>query len=54
MAKEVPGFSALNKGRSAWFGQVSCASVGHCSAVGYYTTHHGNGGSNEAFAVNET
>jgi hypothetical protein len=53
-AKEVPGFSALNKGMSANLGQVSCASVGHCSAVGYYTTQTGDGGFNEAFAVNET
>ncbi len=53
-AKEVPGFSALNKGGSANMGQVSCASVGHCSAVGFYTTHAGNGGFNEAFVVDET
>ena len=52
-AKEVPGFAALNQGGNAQLASVSCASAGHCSAVGFYTTRPRNG-FNEAFVVNET
>jgi cytochrome c551/c552 len=52
-AKEVPGFAALNQGGNAQPASVSCASAGHCSAVGFYTTRPRNG-FNEAFVVNET
>ncbi len=50
-AQEVPGFPALNKGGIAGVDQVSCASAGHCSAVGIYQTRNGF---NEVFVVNET
>jgi hypothetical protein len=46
-AQEVAG--ALNKGAGAQVGSVSCASVGNCSAGGYFT---GDSSSN-AFVVNE-
>jgi hypothetical protein len=36
-AIEVPGLGALNKGRNAGTGQVSCGSPGNCAAGGYYT-----------------
>src|SRR5215471_21201560 len=52
-AKEVPGTAALNQGGNAQLASVSCASAGHCSAVGFYTTRPRNG-FNEAFVVNET
>jgi hypothetical protein len=44
-AIEVPGTSALEQGGGAGLNSVSCASVGNCSAGGYY-----NSG---AFVVNE-
>jgi hypothetical protein len=50
-AKEVPGSAALNKGGNAAINSVSCASAGHCSAVGYYTNSNDY---REAFVVNET
>ena len=49
-AEEVPGITALNKEKGAVIHQVSCASAGHCSAVGYYATRYFD----EAFVVNET
>jgi hypothetical protein len=52
-AKAVPGITALNQGGDAQIASVSCASAGHCSAVGFYTTRPRNG-FNEAFVVNET
>jgi hypothetical protein len=40
-AEEVPGTAALNHG-SASIGSVSCASAGHCSAGGDYSTAAGH------------
>jgi hypothetical protein len=37
-AQEVPGTATLNKGGGAGITAMSCASVGNCSAGGYYTT----------------
>ena len=48
-AKEVPGFSALNKGGIAGLTSVSCASAGNCSAGGYYF----NGSGRQVFVVSE-
>jgi hypothetical protein len=50
-AKEVPGFSALNKGGTAGVDQVSCTSAEHCSAAGIYQTSNGF---TEVFVVGET
>ena len=50
-AEEVPGTAALNKGGDAETIDVSCASVGNCSASGYYTD---GSGLQQAFVVNET
>jgi hypothetical protein len=36
----VPGLAALDKGRSAYVGSVSCASPGNCAAGGGYTDRH--------------
>jgi hypothetical protein len=36
----VPGLGALNKGRDAAVGSVSCASPGNCAAGGYYRDQH--------------
>ena len=43
-AEAVPGTAALNKGGIAGTGSVSCASAGHCSAGGWYTTGPGQQG----------
>jgi hypothetical protein len=49
-AEEVPGTAALNQGRYAAIGSVSCGSAGNCSAGGGYTDSSGRG---HAFVVNE-
>ena len=41
-AIQVPGLAALNKGREAGVGSVSCASAGNCAAGGGYTDGHGH------------
>jgi hypothetical protein len=46
-AEEVPGTTALSKGRGAEITSVSCASAGHCSAGGDYLVKSGA----EAFVV---
>ena len=51
MAEEVPGTAALNKGGSAQVTSVSCASVGNCSAGGFYLNNSGHA---QAFVVSET
>jgi hypothetical protein len=48
---EVAG--ALNAGDYAWLYSVSCASVGNCSAGGFYT-NNAVPRQQEAFVVNET
>ncbi len=54
-AKEVPGIAALNTGIEAGITSVSCASAGHCSAGGTYTTGPaGSGFDTELFVVSET
>ncbi len=54
-AEEVPGTAALNTGGLAVINSVSCSSVGHCSAGGYYTASIGGGfGNQEAFVVDES
>jgi hypothetical protein len=50
-AKEVPGFAALNVGKWAWFGAVSCASAGNCTAGGAYTDGSGH---RQGFVVRQT
>jgi hypothetical protein len=50
-AGKVPGTGTLNKGRSAIAYSVSCASVGNCSAGGYYKDGSGH---KQAFVVSET
>ena len=49
-AREVPHSAALNAGGSDRISTMSCASVGTCSAAGYYLdgSHH-----DQAFVVNE-
>jgi hypothetical protein len=37
-AEEIPGSAALNAGGSAALNVMSCPTVGHCTAGGYYTT----------------
>jgi len=49
-AQEVPGTAALNTGGFAVTRSVSCASVGDCSAGGFYTETSGN---HQAFVVGE-
>ena len=49
-AIEVPGLEALNTGREAEVGSVSCGSAGNCATGGYYTFHGGNQG---AFVASE-
>ena len=51
MAAEVPGTAVLNKGGSAQVTSVSCASVGNCSAGGFYLNNSGHA---QAFVVSET
>jgi len=51
MAEEVPGTAALNKGGSAQVTSVSCASVGNCSAGGFYLN---NSGQAQGFVVSQT
>ncbi len=41
-AIEVPGTGALNKGRVAGVGSVSCASAGNCAAGGSYIDGSGD------------
>ena len=50
-AKRVPGTAALNTGGAAQLTSVSCASVGNCSAGGFYRDAFGN---IEAFVVRQT
>ena len=50
-AQEVPGIAGLNQGGAAGINSLSCGSVEHCSAGGFYTdrfTHY------QAFVVGET
>ena len=49
-AKEVPGIAALNAGAGAELIALSCASVGNCSAGGWYTDSSIN---EQAFVVTE-
>ncbi len=49
-ARELPGIGALNVGKGAEFLSMSCASVGNCGAVGFYTDHSQE---RRAFAVSE-
>jgi hypothetical protein len=54
-AEEVPGTASLNSGGNAVINAVSCASVGHCSAGGYYTESIGGGfGNEQAFVVDQS
>jgi hypothetical protein len=39
-AEEVPGTSALNKGKDAQITSVSCGSAGHCSPVSCTSAGH--------------
>jgi hypothetical protein len=50
-AEEVPGTAKLNKTYAAGTVSVSCASVGNCSAGGYYGD---NSRAGQAFVVDET
>jgi cytochrome c551/c552 len=50
-AEQVPGTAVLNKGGSAQIAAVSCASVSHCGAGGFYLD---NSGRLQAFVVSET
>ncbi len=50
-AEQVPGTAGLNKGGSAQIAAVSCASVSHCGAGGFYVD---NSGRLQAFVVSET
>jgi cytochrome c551/c552 len=50
-AEQVPGTAGLNKGGSAQIAAVSCASVSHCGAGGFYQD---NSGRLQAFVVSET
>lgn len=45
--EDVPGFIAANTRGEAFLSSVSCASVGNCSAVGYYST----GSSSQTFVT---
>ena len=49
-AIEVPGTAALDGGRSAGIGSVSCASAGNCSAGGFYKDSSGR---QQAFVVGQ-
>ena len=49
-ATEVPGTAALNRGRFASTGSLSCASAGNCSAGG---TYYDSSGHPQAFVVTE-
>ncbi len=49
--EEVPGIAVLNKGGDATIWSVSCASAGHCSAVGTYSP---TSRSQQAFVVSQT
>jgi hypothetical protein len=50
-AEQVPGTAGLNKGGSTQIAAVSCASVSHCGAGGFYVD---NSGRRQAFVVSET
>jgi len=50
-AEQVPGTAGLNKGGSALIAAVSCASVSHCGAGGFYVD---NSGRLQGFVVSET
>ncbi len=50
-AKNVPGLSTLNAGRSAGVEAVSCPAGGTCGAGGYYTDGSGH---EQGFVVSET
>ena len=50
-AIEVPGTATLNTGGSAWMMSISCAAVGECAAVGFYSAA---GSGDQAFVVSET
>jgi hypothetical protein len=55
IAEEVPGTASLNTGGFAVINSVSCGSVGHCSAGGYYTESIGGGfGRQQAFVVDQS
>lgn len=49
-ALAVPGLATLSAGNVTNFASVSCASVGNCSAGGYYIDSSGNG---QAYVVDE-
>jgi hypothetical protein len=49
-AEDVPGTVSLNQGGQAWTNSVSCASVGNCSAGGFYSQANGF---EPAFVVSE-
>ncbi len=49
-AIKVPGTGTLNKGGTAWVGEVSCASAGNCSAGGMYQDGSWSG---QAFVVSQ-
>ena len=51
IAQQVPGTAGLNKGGNAQIAAVSCASVSHCGAGGFYVD---NSGRLQAFVVSET
>lgn len=54
-AEEVPGTASLNTGGFAVINSVSCGSVGHCTAGGYYTESLGGGfGQQQAFVVDQS
>jgi len=48
-AVEVPGLGALSANGPSWVTSVSCASVGNCSAGGYYKGSNGQ----QAFVVSQ-
>jgi hypothetical protein len=50
-AEEVPGTAALNRGGIGETESVSCASLAHCGAGGYYADSSGH---QQAFVVTET
>jgi hypothetical protein len=55
IAEEVPGTASLNTGGYAVINSLSCSSVAHCSAGGYYTESIGGGfGSQQAFVVDQS
>ena len=50
-AEEVPGTAALDRGQNAAALSVSCATVNHCSAGGFYSSSRQH---QQAFVVNKT